>query len=771
VKRLLLLLTSLTLLLPIIVTAQLKPVIGISDTYKEGVSTVPRTYVDAVLAAGGIPVIVPLMTDDKSLEELLKTLDGIIFTGGGDFDPAYYNEMPIPQNGKVNAPRDEFDIKLLQLAVRQRVPVLGICRGLQLINVAFGGSLYQDLPVQYHNQSVAHRQKQPLSIATHSVVVEDGTVFASIMQEKIFEVNSAHHQAIKKLADGFCVSGKSSDGVIEAIENVDKKYWVIGVQFHPEALFKNDRKMGRIFDSLIAEATQTKEKRAPMMVTVTSPPKTQEQQEQQQGTQTAKPQPQPQPQTVKPTLKISKSVLLDKIKGGWAGQTIGVCYGGPTEFRYNGIIIPDSVNLAMKDGQIKQYFNNDDIYMDLTFVAILDRLGFDAPVDSFAVAFANAGYSLWHANQAARYNILHGIMPPASGHWHNNPHADDIDYQIESDFAGLMSPAMPNTASAISDRIGHIMNYGDGWYGGVYVGAMYALAFTSDDIPFIVTEALKTIPEQSRFYKTVNSVIASWHKYPDDWKASWNDCQKAWSNETGCPDGVFLPFNIDASINAAYIVLGLLYGNGDFDKTLEISTRAGQDSDCNPSSAGGILGVIKGYSGIPEYHLTQLHEIENTKLSYTDYSLNEVYQVGYNHAVNNIQLHGGIINGDSLIIKVQKPQTVRFEKSFEGIKPLKRQPLNKNLTDDFKFKFSGVGIVIRGGVQSPDNTYVALVQVSIDGKIVETVQLPANFHDRRHEIFWNYELKNRKFKLTLKWLNPRKDTVIRLNDALIYGKE
>ena len=132
----------------------------------------------------------------------------------------------------------------------------------------------------------------------------------------------------------------------------------------------------------------------------------------------------------------------------------------------------------------------DDIYMDLTFVGVFDRLGIDAPLDSLANAFAHEGYALWHANQAARYNILRGIKAPMSGHWKNNPHADDIDYQIEADYAGIMSPGMPNTASKISDKVGHIMNYGNGWYGGVYVGAMYALAFVTDDIDFIVKEGL-----------------------------------------------------------------------------------------------------------------------------------------------------------------------------------------------------------------------------------------------------------------------------------------
>ena len=163
---------------------------------------------------------------------------------------------------------------------------------------------------------------------------------------------------------------------------------------------------------------------------------------------------------------IPKSVLLDKIKGGWAGQVIGCTFGGPTEFRFQSTFIPDHQPIPWSPAAVKESFENapglyDDVYMDLTFVEVLEKEGLDAPAKSFAAKFANASYPLWHANQMARYNILHGMTPPESGHWLNNPHADDIDFQIEADFAGLMSPGMVNAAAGICDRVGHIMNYGE----------------------------------------------------------------------------------------------------------------------------------------------------------------------------------------------------------------------------------------------------------------------------------------------------------------------
>lgn len=472
-------------------------------------------------------------------------------------------------------------------------------------------------------------------------------------------------------------------------------------------------------------------------------------------------------------ITLTREQLFDKIKGGWVGQTIGCTYGGPTEFKYRGCIIPDSVSIDWPDGCVKWYYDNfpglyDDVYMDLTFVEVFDRLGLDAPVDSFAVAFARAGYPLWHANQSARYNILNGIMPPESGHWLNNPHADCIDYQIEADFAGLMSPGMPNTASAISDKIGHIMNYGNGWYGGVYVGAMYAMAFVTDDIETIVSEGLKTIPAESDFYACMADVIA-WHKqYPDDWKKTWQACEEKYGREKGCPEGVFCPLNIDALINSAYITIGLLYGQGDFFKTMDISTRCGQDSDCNPASAIGILGTMIGYDRIPEKWIKNVKEVEDRDLAYTTISLNKAYRLSLEQALQVIERNGGQVDEDRVTIVCQQPEPVRFEAAFSGLVPKERIAVNKSLNDNPVLRFDGSSFVMCGYVQGNDPEYTAEMEVYIDGERLKTMSLPVSFTTRSNELCWKYGMPDRQHEITFKWLNPNPNASVCFTDALIY---
>lgn len=474
------------------------------------------------------------------------------------------------------------------------------------------------------------------------------------------------------------------------------------------------------------------------------------------------------------TVRLTKEALQNKLKGGWAGQVIGCTFGGPTEFRYNGTFIQDYQTIPWHDDYIRQSMLSspslyDDLYMDLTFVDVFEKKGLDAPVAEHAKAYAGADYRLWHANQVGRYNVLHGIMPPMSGHWKNNPQADAIDFQIEADFAGLMSPGMPKTASEICDGIGHIMNYGDGWYGGVYMAAMYSLAYISDDVPYVVTEALKTIPEKSDFHRCIADVIR-WHKqYPNDWKQTWFEVQKKWSSDRTVPEGIFLPFNIDATVNAAYVVIGLLYGNGDFGRTLEISTRCGQDSDCNPASAGGVLGAILGYDKIPAYWKNGLKQAEDIDFRFTTMSLNDVYGIGLKHALQVIEKQGGKINGNNVEIRTQAAVPVRLEESFPGHFPKEKRTIDKTVEAEYVVDFEGIGYVINGEARKKnENEYVFRTEVYLDGQKVEDVLLPTAFRERRFNAFFGYELKPGKHQLRIKVLNPSSEHELRLSYLLVF---
>jgi hypothetical protein len=487
------------------------------------------------------------------------------------------------------------------------------------------------------------------------------------------------------------------------------------------------------------------------------------------------------------SVKISKTDLQDKIKGGWAGQVVGCTYGGPTEFKWLGTMIHDEVPIPWDETQIEFWYDQfpglyDDVYMDLTFVSVFEEHGLDASDTLHALAFANAEYPLWHANQASRYNILNGIMPPESGHYFNNPHADDIDFQIESDFAGLMSPGMINASSEICDRVGHIMNYGDGWYGGVFIAGMYTQAFISGDVEFVVSEALKAIPQESRFYQTIADVV-QWHKmYPDDWKQTWFELQKKWSFEKGCPDGVFNAFNIDASLNAAYIVLGLLYGDGDYGKTIDISTRAGQDSDCNPSNAAGILGTMLGYSNIPDYWKQGLNRVEKRNFSFTELSLTDAYSLSYAHALEMIEKHGGTIQADTVEIIYQKVKPVKLEQSFENLYPHERisyqWPLTGKTIDhqgkEYSIEFKGSGIVFHGNAVKTNNDlpdYNLELDVFVNGQFAEKVSLPTQTLVQKTNIYWNYQLEEGENKIRLVVSDVPLGYRVDFYSALIYTQK
>ena len=234
-------------------TVSNKPLIGISLGYSSTKNSVNNTYVNSILMNGGVPYLIPVTDDVEVLRQVVAQLDGIVFTGGEDFAPAYFGEEEHEHLGEVNVNRDTYDLTLFKLASDRNIPTLGICRGLQLINVGMGGTLYQDLPSQKPSD-INHRQQEVGTVATHSVSVVEGSLMHQILGEKEIQVNTFHHQAIKKLAPGLKIVGWANDSVPEMIEAYPNRQ-ILGTQFHPEIFTANgDKLLGKLFQFLIGKA-------------------------------------------------------------------------------------------------------------------------------------------------------------------------------------------------------------------------------------------------------------------------------------------------------------------------------------------------------------------------------------------------------------------------------------------------------------------------------------------------------------------------------------
>ena len=229
----------------------MKPVIGIVplvDQEKESLWMLPG-YMEGIMEAGGIPVILPLTSDADVIAQLLGTIQGVLLTGGHDIDPSLYGEERRPECGESCKERDEMETELLKQALEKNIPILGICRGIQFLNVHLGGTLYQDL-VKQRPSTVEHHQKPPYDIPIHDVeILEDGSLYR-VLNTKKLSVNSYHHQAIKRKADTLKSMVVSEDGIVEAVEMTDKKF-VWAVQWHPEFSHKTDANSRKIFEEFV----------------------------------------------------------------------------------------------------------------------------------------------------------------------------------------------------------------------------------------------------------------------------------------------------------------------------------------------------------------------------------------------------------------------------------------------------------------------------------------------------------------------------------------
>jgi hypothetical protein len=456
-----------------------------------------------------------------------------------------------------------------------------------------------------------------------------------------------------------------------------------------------------------------------------------------------------------PLRSISRKQLRDKIAGGWAGQMIGVSFGAPTEFRSLGRIIDGPLPKWTPD-RVSNALNQDDLYVDMTFALGLDEMGISATTAELAKAFRDSKYRLWHANMAARRNLRRGVPPELAGSPRYNAHANDIDFQIESDFIGMMAPGMPRAAAELANRVGRIMNHGDGIAGGIFVSCMYATAFFEFDPRRIVQAGLACLPSQGGYAARIRDVLTWARQYPNDWRRTWKLITTKWDKHDSCPAGALAPFNIDASLNGAFIALGLLYGGGDFGKTIEISTRAGQDSDCNPSSAAGILGVVLGYKQIPDEWKSGIPAIANKEFAFTDYTFGTIVDSTEYRAGAITKRNGGRVEFERFLIRPQRPVPVKLQSWSPG-RPVERiraadarwswtgewQTIEKNKLfskiasaegAEASVSFEGTGALISGSYLKSGGK----ADVYLDGKLDQTVDVYSDEEgDRRKESVWH----------------------------------
>lgn len=235
----------------------LAPVIGITCCYDEANRRVWLTdyYVNAVVAAGGLPVIIPVVTPQDKISQLINLCHGILLPGGGDIDPLLFGEHPHPASGSICPQCDGFELSLAEQALKRNMPMLGICRGAQIINVAAGGTVCQDIALKI-KEHLKHIQQAPRWYPTHTITAVADSKLANIIGSEPVKVNSFHHQMVGRLGNGLKVAALAPDGVIEAIEHQKPNYFVLGVQYHPEALYERDSKARVLFTSFIQAARQ-----------------------------------------------------------------------------------------------------------------------------------------------------------------------------------------------------------------------------------------------------------------------------------------------------------------------------------------------------------------------------------------------------------------------------------------------------------------------------------------------------------------------------------
>jgi hypothetical protein len=359
-----------------------------------------------------------------------------------------------------------------------------------------------------------------------------------------------------------------------------------------------------------------------------------------------------------------------------------------------------------------------------------------------------------------------------------------------------MAPGLPQSSVRIAERAGRLMNSGEGLYGGFFISCMYSAAFLERGTAAVVEQGLACLPPQSRYAKVITDVLAWAKEEPANWEAVWKRIEEKWNRNEACPEGALQPFNIDAALNGAYVALGLLYGKGDFDKTIEISTRAGQDSDCNPSSAAGILGVMLGWKGIPDTWKRGIAAISNEKFRYTDYTFNTIVDSTLRRALALIRKTGGRYEPETAYIRREPAKAARFEAfnhgepkeriavsdprwQFKGEWRIEEQNVRQSVRrtrisaeagSEATVAFEGNGVILSG----PFLPACGTADIYLDGKLRRTVDCYPDEEARKNgEALWHdFDLPSGKHELRVvvrgETIFESKGTEIALTDLVVF---
>ena len=354
------------------------------------------------------------------------------------------------------------------------------------------------------------------------------------------------------------------------------------------------------------------------------------------------------------SVTISISDYRNKLEGSLVGQLFGLAWGfaGGIEFRYRRRIVPrDALADWRREVDIHTALRapaGDDFYCEFSALRAMADHGPRVTWEQMTPYYRDTGYPLWHSDRAMRDNLRRGVRAPKCGHYKallanaTHGHSDDLDAQMQVDFCGTTNPGNPRAAIAQAWKFGHMMNYGDGAIGAAVIAAMNAEAFVPTDVAQIVRVGVAAAPEGSKYRALLDDVVA-WHKrWPEDWKQTWRALDAKWGDGDRCPQAQG-DFNIDAKLHGGFILIGLLYGKGDFIRSLELTIRCGQDTDTSAQNLGSILGAFLGARALPQEVVTSLRrdsKIEGASMSYDDAS-----RLIERLARKSVDLSGGRVRG------------------------------------------------------------------------------------------------------------------------------